>query len=218
MPCRRKPSLRTTEERNALVVANLGLVGCVLQRVARRYGLPSAASDDDLYQEGVLGLLRAAELYDEARGCQFSTFACNAIFDRVMKGLKRAELIWIPEYVQGEGRAGLRARLRPARLDATPGDDGGIWDRGCGETMGALVPARESDDTPPGYDFERVLAHCHTDVQREVLRGRARGETLARVGERIGLTKERVRQIQLAAFAAVRAAAEAGVDFELDEL
>lgn len=66
----RKPALRSIAERNALVVANLGLV----RRVAKRWARPESLFDD-LFSAGQIGLLRAGELYDPATGYQFSTFA-----------------------------------------------------------------------------------------------------------------------------------------------
>lgn len=204
MSHRRRPALRNAEERNALALANVRLVGHVLGRVARRYNLPWVAQDEDLFQSGVLGLLRAAELYDGRPGVAFSTYACRSIFDYVMKGVKRADPTWIPEHVHGDARAEIRARLKPVRLDQ---------ENSKGWTLGEVVPAREPGEPPTRYDLERVLAHCGTR-EREVIAGRARGETLDQIGARLGVCKERVRQLQLAATARLRRAAAEGVDFE----
>ena len=207
MPHRRRPSLRSVEERNALVEANVRLVGHVLQQFARRYVVPWVAGDPDLYQDGLTGLIRAAELYDPARGTRFSTYACRSIFDAVMKGVKRAEPAWIPEYIHGEERAEIRERLRPVRLDQDNSD---------GDTLAALVPARGPEEPPTRYDLERVLARCGTERERQGIAGRARGETLDEVGRRLGITRERVRQIQRAATERLRRAAAEGVSFEAD--
>lgn len=216
---RRKPSLRGDAERNALVVANLGLVGHVLRLMARRYGMPEAADDADLYQSGVLGLMRAAEIYEAGRGVRFGTFACRVIFDRVMKGLRRTEFIWVPEHIRGDRRAEIRARLKPLSLDTTPGGRGRSdgWDRAIeGDAVAAFVPDRDRSSGLARYDLERVLAHCRTDRQRQVLLARARGETFGQISARIGLSKQRVYQIQAEAFRAIRRAAAAGVDFEAE--
>lgn len=210
---RGRPSLRSIEDRNALVLANLGLVGRVLQSLPRHHDVPGVGFDADLYQMGVLGLMRAAEIYEKGRGARFSTFACRVIWSQIMQGLKRRELIWIPGHVRGERRAELRARLRPARLDVSPGGRSRSID---GEAIGAMIPDRRAAPGPVRYDLEKALAHCHTERQRQVLMARARGETLARVAERIGLSKQRVLQIQGEAYRAVRAAAAAGVDFEVE--
>ena len=66
--------------KNKLVMANMGLVHAVVKgnwfntgEGRRRNG--NAASYDELVQEGSLGLLRAAELFDPERGLRFSTYA-----------------------------------------------------------------------------------------------------------------------------------------------
>lgn len=58
-----------------LVSANIGLVHAVVKKKyggAVRLGL---ASHDELVQEGSLGLMRAAELFDPSKGLRFSTYA-----------------------------------------------------------------------------------------------------------------------------------------------
>lgn len=59
------------EARDELVVRNVRLV----QNVARRYRLRAGTDSEDLFMYGVLGLFRAAELFDPARGVRFSTYA-----------------------------------------------------------------------------------------------------------------------------------------------
>lgn len=210
----RHPAIRGAAERNALAEANTGLVGYTIQRLLRG-GRLGAEEFEDAVQDGMLGLLRAAELWDESRGVKFSTYAVYWIRQAVLRGRDEADLIVIPSYHRGEARSGLRARLRPARLDPAPDRDG-WWRRdGDGEGLHAVVP--EPDPAhPTRYDLGRVLAHCYTEQQRQVLEARARGETLEQIGDRMGVTRERVRQIQLSAYAAVREARDAGVDFELD--
>jgi RNA polymerase primary sigma factor len=57
--------------RDELVVRNVRLV----QNVARRYRLRNGTDPEDLFMYGVLGLFRAAELFDPERGVRFSTYA-----------------------------------------------------------------------------------------------------------------------------------------------
>ncbi|GFH58604.1 hypothetical protein CTEN210_15080 [Chaetoceros tenuissimus] len=68
--------------KNKLVMANMGLVHAV---VRARMGMSGSAAKDavgkngisyeEMVQEGSLGLLRAAELFDPSRGLRFSTYA-----------------------------------------------------------------------------------------------------------------------------------------------
>ena len=56
--------------RDELVLRNQGLVG----KVARRY-FDTGLTFEDLMQEGQIGLIKAGERYDPARGTRFSTYA-----------------------------------------------------------------------------------------------------------------------------------------------
>jgi RNA polymerase sigma factor (sigma-70 family) len=53
------------------VASNLRLVAMVVDR----YRLPAAIATDDALQSGTIGLVRAAEKFDPARGYKFSTYA-----------------------------------------------------------------------------------------------------------------------------------------------
>jgi RNA polymerase sigma factor (sigma-70 family) len=63
------------EARNAIVEANLGLVGLVVGQLRCRNLRASRMSADDLYQEGCIGLILAAEKWDEGRGAPFAAYA-----------------------------------------------------------------------------------------------------------------------------------------------
>ncbi|GKY95812.1 hypothetical protein MPSEU_000541900 [Mayamaea pseudoterrestris] len=58
-----------------LVTANIGLVHTIVNQQYRQFYRDSGLSRDDLVQEGSLGLLRAAELFDPSRGVRFSAYA-----------------------------------------------------------------------------------------------------------------------------------------------
>jgi len=63
-------SYRTAK--NELVSANLGLVYAVVRQGPQR---KNGISEEELVQEGTLGLIRAAELFDPDKGLRFSTYA-----------------------------------------------------------------------------------------------------------------------------------------------
>eukprot|EP00980_Cylindrotheca_fusiformis_P017949 scaffold5703_cov132-Cylindrotheca_fusiformis.AAC.8 len=58
-----------------LVSANIGLVHAVVKSQYSRLRKMAGLSFEELVQEGSLGLLRAAELFDPGRGLRFSTYA-----------------------------------------------------------------------------------------------------------------------------------------------
>src|SRR3954454_20095912 len=80
------------EAKDRLVRCNLRLVGSVARRHIGR-GL----SMDDLLQEGVVGLIRAAEKFDWRRGTRFSTYAVPWIRQAVTHALATASrLVRLP--------------------------------------------------------------------------------------------------------------------------
>ena len=88
--------------RGAFVAANQRLVVAVARRYQQR-GLPL----DDLVQEGSVGLLRAVDLFDPARGYKFSTYAVWWIKQAMRRALaQQVPVAHVPDNVQQE-----RARL-----------------------------------------------------------------------------------------------------------
>jgi len=84
--------------RAAFVAANHGLVVAVAARY-QHHGLPF----DDLVQEGHVGLLRAVDLFDPARGYKFSTYAVWWIKQAIRRAVAtQVPLAHVPENVQQE--------------------------------------------------------------------------------------------------------------------
>lgn len=78
--------------------------------VARRYRCRSH-SQDDLYQEGVIGFLTAIERFDPQIGCRLSTYALHWIRQSIARAVERKDrIIHIPARATSEMRALERAR------------------------------------------------------------------------------------------------------------
>ncbi|GGO83077.1 sigma-70 family RNA polymerase sigma factor [Nonomuraea cavernae] len=84
--------------REQLILANLRLVVSIAKRYAHR-GMPLA----DVIQDGNLGLIRAVERFDHAKGYRFSTCATWWIRKAIQQGLEYAYPVRLP--------AGVRDRL-----------------------------------------------------------------------------------------------------------
>ena len=76
--------VRTKEELEAVVEKHGGLVKSVALRLARTYG----EEPEDLIQIGYIGLLKAAQRFEEERGLQFSTYAVPMIAGEIKSQLR----------------------------------------------------------------------------------------------------------------------------------
>lgn len=71
-----------TEKQKELVTDNLNLVHYTIQKKLNIQ--PSDSMYDELYSEGCLQLIIAAESYDETKGA-FSTYACSRLYFKLME-------------------------------------------------------------------------------------------------------------------------------------
>jgi RNA polymerase primary sigma factor len=225
--------------KDRLVRCNLRLVASVARRHVGR-GLPM----EDLLQEGVVGLIRAAEKFDWRRGTRFSTYAVPWIRQAISQALANTgRLIRLPapQHLQAErlaraersllergaadpGVAELAAAsgleeaavLRIRRADAPAASlDAPVGD-GAGRLGDLVADEREPVDVALAAARRRTVRRSVERLagrDRDVMRLRfgldGGGErTLGAVGEVVGLSPERVRQLESAALAQLAADGE----------
>jgi RNA polymerase primary sigma factor/RNA polymerase sigma factor len=170
--------------KNQIVQANLRLV----VSIAKRHVTPT---DDffNLVSDGNMSLIRAVEKFDYSRGNKFSTYASWAI----MKNFART----IPEeYKQ-------RERFKTSQEEMFQGAHDPRSDQL------ELEHAQQTRET----QVNRILARLDEREQSIIVRRfgldhRKEPQTLKEVGEEMGVTKERVRQIEARALTKMRQAAK----------
>jgi len=147
-----------------LINSNLRLV----IKFARRYqghGLPI----QDLVQEAMLGLIRAAEKFDWRRGYKFSTYAVLWIKQAIQRGLDNTgRPVRIPAHVAQRERsvARVEGELR-ARLDRDPTEEEIAAEAKLPldevKAVRDLTRVTTSLDAPVGEDGETSLGELHSE-------------------------------------------------------
>lgn len=121
--------------RDELVLAHVPLV----RHIVGRMSVPKGLDRDDLYGYGMLGLLAAADTWDESRGLKFSTFAFNRVRGAILDELRRRDVV----------PRGQRARLR--------------------ELAGAVAELEQALGLPPTPDEIALKLGTTTDDVDELL-------------------------------------------------
>ncbi|GBQ25721.1 DNA-directed RNA polymerase subunit sigma [Acetobacter estunensis NRIC 0472] len=121
--------------RATFVTANLRYV----EMVARRRGQKQHMALEDLVQEGVIGLMRATDLYDPDRGFRFKTYATWWIEQRIQRAIADSDrLVRLPVHLHEK-----MARIRRAEARLT--------------LANGRAPTSEELATAIGMDSERLM-------------------------------------------------------------
>ncbi len=124
-----------------LVTAHLWLVRGIAKKV--KEGLPVQVELNDLIEDGVLGLIAAAQRYDPKRGIPFPPYARFRIRGAILDGLRRTDHL----------SRDLRSKVKKADADALENDWGrgtgpGVWRAGiCAPVNGTTIARSVGSDT-----------------------------------------------------------------------
>jgi RNA polymerase sigma factor (sigma-70 family) len=156
-----------TVEQQKLVDENLGLVGFELARFGRLRPPTRHRESEDLFQEGCLGLIRAARSFQTQRGIPFAAWALPRIHSAMRRALGRSfSTLRAPMPRRRCDRRKLRNPFRAPEAVPLTFDP---------QTKAASNPPGESDETIGqrlGDKYERALARatarmCHVGCSRD---------------------------------------------------
>jgi len=178
---------RALDMRSFIVEMNMPLV----LAMAKRTRLTSI-DVNELVSEGNMALLRSVEKFDCSRGFKFSTYSCRAIlksFSRVAMRLSRYRQVFPTEFDPAvEASDYVEQRREGERID-------------CVEEVKRILLRNSAGLS----DVERTVIMERFSIGRSDAALR-KHKTLEEVGRIIGVTKERVRQIQNKALGKIKLA------------
>jgi RNA polymerase sigma factor (sigma-70 family) len=170
--------------RDHLVRANLRLVFSIVKRFVGTAG----KTFDELVSEGNLVLIRAVDRFDFARGTKFSTYATWAIVRSLFAAVNREQ----------KYRSHFSTGFDPLLNDMTDRSEpvaSGETQRDLRALVGKFVDTLDQRET-------RIM------TARFGLREGAEPQTLSRIGQQLGVSKERARQLVQRAMEKMRSFAE----------
>lgn len=209
--------------RDEMIKRNLRLVS----HICKKYSA-SNVDFDDLYQEGVIGLIRAVDKYDGERA-KFAQYAYVWIKSAILKAIEAENTIKLPlpihwevvKYKQAINRLEQELQRYPNETEIAEYlgvNEGDI--RRITEMKFETVSLQPENDEDAG--IEDVTEDIEVDYQKEVLKavissnleelpvrlrvvanlrfgleGREESKTLTQVADVLGLSYERIRQIEL---------------------
>jgi len=179
---------RAEETKSEIVQANVPLVLAMAKRTRMTH-----MDYAELISEGNMALLRSVDKFDCARGFKLSTYACRAIlksFSRVALRTSRYRGQFPIEFDPALERSDFLAQRRVTHEADCVDEIRGILQANraeLNEVEATVIKARFAIEKVPGLEGDGP-------------------KTLEQVGVLIGVTKERVRQIQNRALSKLRSA------------
>jgi RNA polymerase sigma factor (sigma-70 family) len=169
--------------REQIAETNLALVLAMAKRTRM-----SEVDFADLVSEGNMALLRSVDKFDCGRGFKFSTYACRAIlkaFSRQGMKLSKYRQRFPTDFDPALEKSNHLENMRSTH------------EKECAEEVKHIVINNEADLT----DVEKTVIHHRFGLESG---DESEPLTLEQVGQIIGVTKERVRQIQNKALEKIR--------------
>lgn len=186
-----------------LVECNQGLVtkiarGWVRQRAGRML--------EDCVQDGNIGLMHAIKRFDVSRNLALSTFATHWIRQAIQRAeVDTGHMVRLPAHRVAKGMQHAVVMSLDAPVD---GERGGrsFADVQASDEPGPHEVAEESEQGARLREALADLGWRHRTILRMRYGVDCEPRTLAEIGEDLGLSRERIRQVEVEALRALKAA------------
>ena len=220
----------TTEEekhaiRNEIIEQNMNLVYFVL----RKMNLSNVANAEDLYQEGILGMMHSLDVFDinMADEVSFSTYAYWHIFQRIQRYISQDKTVRLPVHLMEKLRKFDRLYMQQGYTIEESMQEANINEfeyesyRRFYNTLTSLdTPITDDEDVTLLDKIDANGENGHLDLEDPIILDEThdelhkalselkdkeqfilncrfgRGMTLEETGKELGITRERVRQIE----------------------
>jgi RNA polymerase primary sigma factor len=193
----------------AFVETNIRL----LRQTASHFARTKHLTEEDLFQEGVLGLIRATELWDPERGFRFKTYAgwwvSQKMHRAIADGDRTVRLPGISLLASTLGMTNERLAELMWTVNATDCLDGDapITDTSDGDGSATLLSFLHDDRAVSAFDItykrelKRIIKQRLSKKESRVIMlrfgfGSSGEHTLEEIGQKFNLTRERIRQIE----------------------
>lgn len=216
-------TVKDLPQREQIVVDNRRMVQRIANRMASRY--PSSVDVDDLVSIGTMGLIDAADRFDNVRNATFTTYAMIRIKGAIVDELRKQD--WVPrsvrnrnreiehakEHVSQRGQQSAAAvaeqlgvnldRLAQMERDSQCYTQVSMWER-RDESEPSIADTLESGDAGPiqaadSGDLRRVLEAAIGRLperdQQIVRMYYFEDRTFKEIGNTLGVTESRVSQL-----------------------
>ena len=165
-----KKIVSLTPEQRRLVNENLGLIVVHLKRYVTNLATPRRDREwDDLFQEGCIGLIRAAVLFRKERGIPFAAFALPRIHNAVSRALHtKFSNVYVPP------RRHRKGSVEPTMSDSknpnerpreySLGDDSAAVGLARARNDPALEPGRDTIGDRLRHKYERAVHRARVEL------------------------------------------------------
>ena len=221
--------------REELINSNINLVGYMI----RYLGIAGLAEDEDLYEEGLFGLIKAVDKFQLTQEVRFASYACKAIKSYVLRFVGNENKILYHSYHARQCAIKMKRECSlfymengrdPVSMEElnlkklSRYSDNTLkeaWEILHEESTSLDAPVGSEEENSPLQDFVPNGENFEEDVARKDIRERlitavrdalperdaeillykygffdGKEKTLEKTGEKFGVTRERVRQIE----------------------